>query len=177
MERIRTRASRARTPKPDASTAALDAVRLLVRKLRLGSHEAERDVGLSSAQIFVLRQIAQNPSSALKDIARATLTDQSSVSVVVARLVERGLVKRRTAADDGRRAELTLTPAGRRVLDRAPVSPQARMIDAFRKLSAAEARGIARGLERVLDEMNDGDGTPLDGDGADAAAARRRAKR
>lgn len=162
--------------KLDASTAALDAVRLLVRELRLGSHEAERDVGLSSAQIFVLRQVAQNPNSALKDIAQATLTDQSSVSVVVARLVERGLVRRRTSTDDGRRAELTLTPAGRRVLDRAPVSPQSRMIEAFRRLSPTEARGIARGLERVLAEMHGRNGASI-GNGQAGALSRVRAKR
>jgi DNA-binding MarR family transcriptional regulator len=133
----------------------LDALRYIVRELRLGSHVAEKGLGLSGAQLYVLQQIGEHPNAALKDIAHATLTDQSSVSVVVSRLVERGLVLRKVAADDARRAELSLSAAGRRVLARATeVPPQVRLIAALQKLPPKEIAALGRSLTRILREMD-----------------------
>src|SRR5258705_12597176 len=103
---------------------ALESLRRLVRYLRLGARAAEQRTGASSAQLFVLQQLAEAPSASLADLAGRTLTDASSVSTVVARLVAQGLVARRRAAGDRRRVELALTPRGRALLVRAPALSQ-----------------------------------------------------
>ncbi|HVZ71455.1 MAG TPA: MarR family transcriptional regulator, partial [Polyangia bacterium] len=100
----------------DGSTrAVLDGVRHLVRTLRESSREAERAVGVSAAQLFVLQRLSGGGPLSVNELAARTLTHQSSVSVVVAKLARRGLVARARAADDARRLEVTLTPAGRAV--------------------------------------------------------------
>src|SRR5262245_9985775 len=98
----------------------LSAVRQLVRALRVGHLEAPRRTGLSAAQLFVLHALDGEAGLSLNQLAAATATDQSSVSVVVARLVGGGQVRRRTSARDRRRLELSLTPKGRASLRRAP---------------------------------------------------------
>src|SRR4051812_38419807 len=87
----------------------LNALRRIVRELRLSTQLAEKGSGVSGAQLFVLHQLRESPAPSLAALAQRTRTDQSSVSVVVGRLVERGLVSRRRSEADGRRFEIGLT--------------------------------------------------------------------
>ena len=96
-----------------ATRTVLDSIRRIVRALRESSRETERSIGLGAAQLFVLQRLAGAPPLSINELADRTLTHQSSVSVVVSRLVEGGLVARTRAATDGRRVEITLTAAGR----------------------------------------------------------------
>ena len=94
------------------ATAVMVALRRIVRLLRIADREALSHHGLSAAQLFVLHTLWNEPAASLADLAARTMTDQSSVSTVVAKLVERRLVARTTSATDRRRSELRLTPAG-----------------------------------------------------------------
>src|SRR4051794_8130303 len=67
--------------------AIMDAIRRIVRVLRVSSRAAEKQVGLSGAQLFVLHKLADTPALSLNELADRTRTHQSSVSVVVQRLV------------------------------------------------------------------------------------------
>jgi DNA-binding MarR family transcriptional regulator len=120
--------------------AALDALRRIVQALR---GDSRRRGGLTGAQLFALQRIAEHPQSSVNDIAALTYTHQSSVSVVIQRLVRRRLVARVVSRDDRRRQCLALTGAGRRVLRRAPIAVQDRLIAALRALPAAERRILA----------------------------------
>ncbi len=141
--------SRRRVRAAAAPPPAIDSLRHLVRALRMSSHQAWRDLGVSGAQLYVLRQLASAQPLSLSELAERTHTHASSVSVVVSRLLARGLVARRAAADDARRAELTLTAAGTRLLERAPMPVQARLIDALADLPAGERTRLARTLARL----------------------------
>jgi len=128
---------------------AMDGLRRIVRALRVSSHAAERSLGISGAQLFVMRELASHPGASLGDLAALTLTDRSSVSVVVSRLAERGLVERSSDPDDARRTLLSLSAAGQLLLGRAPVPVQERLIAALRLASAADLRAF----HRLLDQM------------------------
>ncbi|HET7459567.1 MAG TPA: MarR family winged helix-turn-helix transcriptional regulator [Gemmatimonadaceae bacterium] len=117
----------------------------------MSSRAVERQAGISGAQLFVLRQLADAPRGSLSDLVARTLTHQSTVSEVVARLVDRGLVSRRVAADDARRAELALTTRGRALLRSAPPSAQASLVAGFERLTVTQRRALAGGLELWLD--------------------------
>ena len=123
----------------------LDALRRVVQALRVAAPRA----GLSSAQLFALQQIAEHPASSINDLAALTYTHQSSVSVVVRRLVDRGLVAKVVAPSDRRRQCLALTAKGNRALSRAPAPVQRRLIAAIARLSRAERRQLASALDAV----------------------------
>jgi DNA-binding MarR family transcriptional regulator len=122
----------------------MDAVRRIVRALRGAERQSEKDVGLGAAQLFVLGQLRDGPALSLNELAERTLTHQSSASVVVTRLVERGLVRRTRSPDDRRRVLLELTPSGRQLLARAPEVPQNRLIDGLRAMSSRRRRLMGR---------------------------------
>lgn len=131
-------------------TRALDALRSIVRALRLNSHAVERRIGLTGAQLFVLQQLEEAGARSMNELAERTLTHQSSVSVVVSRLAERGLVTRAPSASDARRTEIALSPRGRAMLRRAPVTVQSQLVAGLRKLPAARLRALAAALEQWI---------------------------
>src|SRR4029079_3144301 len=95
------------------------------------ARDAEKTLGLSGAQMFVLQKLADAPGLSLNALAAQTHTHQSSVSTVVSRLVARGLVLRAAPTDDARRLELRVSAEGRRLVGRAPDAAQARLIQAI----------------------------------------------
>ena len=131
----------------------LDAIRRLVRSLRESSRAAEKRVGLSGAQLFVLQVLDRNGALSVNELAAATVTHQSSVSVVVARLVGHGLVSRVQSSGDRRRLELSLTVKGRKLLRRSPGVAQERLIDGLRRMSSTERRTLAASLVRLVKRM------------------------
>lgn len=132
----------------------LDAVRRIVRDLHESSREAERTLGVTGAQLFVLQALAETPGASLNALAERTHTHQSSVSTVVSRLVERGLVLRAPAASDARRLELRLSADGRRLSARAPGPAQARLVQAIDRLPAARRQALARSLLALTNAMD-----------------------
>ncbi|MEZ4411156.1 MAG: MarR family transcriptional regulator, partial [Polyangiales bacterium] len=111
--------------------------------------------GLSAAQLFVLQQLAARPTPAsLGHLARATHTDPSSVSTVVQRLFYRRLVLRRRARDDARRAEISLSARGRRVLASVPgPTAQERIVSALMQLPEETREGLVVGLRALIATM------------------------
>lgn len=139
----------------------MDSLRCIVHALRTAGRDSERTHGLSTAQLFVLQQIGHTHGVSVNGLARLTHTDQSSVSVVAQKLVEKRLVKRSRSSQDGRQVELALTPAGRAVLKRSPHAPQQQMIEAIGALPAGELKTLARLLRHVVNASDAGGKPPL----------------
>jgi DNA-binding MarR family transcriptional regulator len=154
------RAGRQTTPRPGTTQEVLDAIRRIVQTLRESSRRAERRAGLSGAQLFVLHKLAEHPRSSVNELAAHTHTHQSSVSAVVTRLVEQGLVQRAPSESDGRRVELTLSAQGRRAAARVPDPAQARLVASIEQLAPARRRQRAATLSEVANTIAGGDGAP-----------------
>ena len=94
----------------------------------------------------------------LNDLASRTLTDQSSVSVVVTRLVDAGLVTRDRDERDARRLVLHLTKAGRALLRKAPPVAQERLLSVFDRMPEEERKRFADTFEEIIDSIGADDG-------------------
>lgn len=167
------------TPAADDSQVFLDALRRIFQALRVADRMAHRAAGLSGAQLFVLRclQRAERPLD-LSTLAARTRTHHSSVSVVVQRLVDHGLVLRTRAADDARRAEVQLSARGRRALRTAPAAPQQALVAHLDRLAPTTRRRLARAMVRLAAAVQPGDApAPMffAAHKPEAAPARRRA--
>ena len=161
----------------DPTLAAMDSLRRIVRAIRLFSHTTRKRMPVSGAQLFVLQSLADEPGMSLKDLAARTLTDQSSVSVVVSRLVDKRMIKRRTATDDARRSHLELTARGRAVLHEAPLALQTRLIDGLRSLPRKELDCVANALRKLVVRLGAEGETPTMFFEAEPARERERQRR
>jgi len=138
--------------KPSAAVRdVLNSLRQIVRSLRVSSRAAEQRVGLSGAQLFVLQCLARQSPCSVNELAARTATDQSSVSVVVSRLVALGHVRRTTSKADRRRVDLSLSRSGRALLESAPEAAQDRLIAALCQLPHPEIATLSRLLGKVVD--------------------------
>ena len=161
-------------PPGDSAELALQELRRLVQGIRVTSHAVERSYGVTGAQLFVLRELSLEPNASIRRLSQRTLTDPSSVSVVVARLVARGLVKRTLDATDRRKSALTVTRLGERLLARAPEPYQGRLIAALRELKRADLRVLRRALSQLSDALEiEPSGAPLFFEDAKPASERR----
>lgn len=129
---------------------AVNALRRMVRGLRSAAESVERELSVSAAQLFVLRELANRPDQSVKDLASVTMTTHSTVSQVVGQLIAKRLVTRTTDKLDKRRSVLRLTRQGAGLLRKAPRAIQEDLIDGFARLTLQERRGLTIGLEKWL---------------------------
>jgi len=153
---VRTSSIPPETSDPDTKRV-LDGLRRIVRVLRESSRSVQKNLGLSAAQLFAMQQLVGQPPMSLGQLAQRTMTHESSISVVVSRLVARGLVKRKGSRVDRRRVELSLTAAGRSLLTAAPEAAQERLLSALSQLHEAELLQLSALLGKVV-ELSDASG-------------------
>jgi len=112
---------------------------------------------LSPSQIEVLRTVRTRPGVGVRDLADTLHLAQNTVSAIVARLVDGGLVRRDADPDDARAVCIRLTPTGyRRARTWRDRSAQA-LDDALGTLSATERANLALALpalEHLVDALS-----------------------
>ena len=142
--------SESRHTRRDDIGAVLRALSGLVRALHASHRSAEQRWNVSAAQLLVLDKLADAPAHSVNDLAERTLTHQSTVSVVVKRLVRRGLVRRQRSAADGRRTELALTTAGRSLRERATMETTVSIVDALDTLPRPRLQNMRACLDNLI---------------------------
>src|SRR5688572_11302225 len=150
-----------REPGDDAELT-LRELRRLVHGIKTASYSVERSCKVTGAQLFVLRELSLEAGVSIRRLSERTMTDPSSVSVIIARLVERGLVTNVRDAADRRRRVLSLTKKGNQLLSRAPAPYQGRLIAALRELPPSRLAQLAATLSSVSDALGISHvGTPM----------------
>jgi DNA-binding MarR family transcriptional regulator len=130
----------------------MNAIRRIIHALQVGSHASQKSLGVSGAQLFLLQILAPGDVMSINELASRSCTHQSSVSVVARRLVEARLVKRAASTADGRRLDLSVTAAGRRLLKSRVVTPQERIIAALGRLAPPRLFELRLLLEELIVE-------------------------
>ncbi|MEP6622722.1 MAG: MarR family winged helix-turn-helix transcriptional regulator [bacterium] len=145
-----------RPPTPTISTRSaaqsesLELIRVLIDGLSRSARTLERRTGITNAQLFLLQQLAESDGLSVNDLAERAGTQQSTVSVVVSRLVRAKLVRKTRSNTDARRTVLTLTTAAVRMLRNAPVPPATALLGALQQLSSSQAQSLADSLRALV---------------------------
>lgn len=114
---------------------------------------------LSVPQFRALLFLDRHPEASLSALAEHLGVSRPTASVLVERLVQRGLVARETDPAERRRAMLRLTPAGQRQLAEARQHTLARLAERLAGLGDAELACLLEGLrllQRLLGEVSEG---------------------
>ena len=132
------------------SESIVNSIRRLLRLLRQRESGARIHGGLSAAQYAVLSELRGGNPVSLSELAEKTMTDQSSVSLVVGRLVKAGMIYRTRSRADRRRGLVTLAEIGRERIDHAPAAPNERIVAALDSLNARDRTIFAEVFQRLL---------------------------
>jgi DNA-binding MarR family transcriptional regulator len=133
----------------DDAHSVLNSFRSLVKELRLADRAGLKEYGLGASQIYVLHELKRDSPLSINDLAARMATDQSTVSVVVSRLIEKGFVARERAEADARRLDLTLTAKGLLTVRKLPPPIQHLIIAGVQRLPPARAKALAQSLREI----------------------------
>ncbi len=75
------------------------------------------EFGLTMTQWRLMAVLGERPGLTATELTQITALDKVAVSRAAAALTERGLLRKQTQKEDGRRSALTLTEDGKRVYD------------------------------------------------------------
>lgn len=137
------------TPTDTAALAARLrlAVTRLARKLR-----REAEPGITPSMLAALSSVDRQGPLTMSELCAVEQVQPPSMTRIVAALVDVGLVSRESDPSDGRVAWVTVTPLGRKLLDRSRGRKEAYLAKALRDLDAheletlEEAAAILEGL-------------------------------
>lgn len=120
-------------------------VPLITRVLRAETRQHSQPY-LSLSQLRVLHFLKRKPQSSLSDVADYVDVSRPTMSVMVERLVQRGLVHRVEDANERRRVVLTLTVVGMVELDAAYNATLAKVANRLEMLSETQCQQVVEGL-------------------------------
>ena len=119
--------------------------------------QLQRDAGISHAAYVVLAMLSESPSHSrrMSDLARRANQSQSRLSHTVARLEERGWVRRERSAEDGRGHVAVLTEDGWDVVRSvAPGHVDAVREAVFGSLTPEQTQNLGDALEAIVDRID-----------------------
>ncbi len=134
--------------------AWLTVAELLPREL---DAQLQRDAGISHAAYVVLAMLSESPSRGrrMSDLARRANQSQSRLSHTVARLEDRGWVRRERSMEDGRGNVAVLTDAGWDIVRSvAPGHVDAVRSAVFDPLTDEQTTALGEALEAVAQRLD-----------------------
>lgn len=132
----------------------LVALRRVIRATDLHSRHLIKTTGLTAPQILLLQAIKKKEQITIGELATSVSLSQATVTVIVDRLENRGLLTREKSAQDKRKVLVKLTDTGSKVLASAPTPLQEEFARQFEKLHEWEQSMIISSLQRIAQMMN-----------------------
>jgi MarR family transcriptional regulator for hemolysin len=125
----------------------------VARMLRTYADQEARRFGMTRAQWAVLARLERNEG--LKQAELADLLDLQPITLtrLVDRLCDSGLIERRADPNDRRAKRLFLTPQARPVMDHLDSTAKAMLGDVLRGIETARIEGLVKDLYAVRDNL------------------------
>jgi DNA-binding MarR family transcriptional regulator len=136
----------------------LRALWALDHALQSASKRMETTLGVTGPQRFVIRMIGRFPGISAGEVSELLHVHPSTLTGVLKRLEQRGLVVRRSDPGDARRALLDLTAKGRRVDANRSGTVEGAARKALEKLPPAamrQTRVLAEAITAELDRLGE----------------------
>jgi MarR family transcriptional regulator, lower aerobic nicotinate degradation pathway regulator len=118
-----------------------------------GLEKALRPTGLGVTRYRTLAVIRRLQPCTMTELAIISATDRTSLTRTVDSLVTAGLAARHAGAEDRRKVELSITPAGLAALREAEAVVNASNAECLAGIPDETQRSMVRGLEAILGNM------------------------
>ncbi len=132
----------------------LSSLRQIIRAMDIRSRYLAKTVGLTVPQLVVLRAIDEHEQIPIGRIAEQASLSQATVTSIVDRLEQRGLLVRARGDVDRRKVWLNVTRDGAMLLAKSPEILDKEFVAAFEELEPWEQSQILASFQRVAAMMN-----------------------
>jgi DNA-binding MarR family transcriptional regulator len=144
-----------RTRRPSDGEVLDVAAGLRLAVMRLARRLRQRaDAGITPSMLSALSTVERRGPITLGDLAAAERITPATLSVIVGRLEQEGLVVREPDPSDGRVARVRLSPGGRRLIERNRSRKTAYLAQRIGRLDLEDREALRRALpilERLID--------------------------
>lgn len=138
----------------DISDSVLIALRKIIQAIDLNSRQLVKRVGLTGPQLVILKSIFTAGRVSAGDVAKRVSLSQGTVTGILERMENRGLVMRQRGRQDKRRVMVQVTEAGKILLENAPPVMQENFLKKFNKIDPWEQTMILSALQRLVSMMD-----------------------
>jgi DNA-binding MarR family transcriptional regulator len=139
------------------SEIALVALRRILKATEANVKTLAARSGLTASQLLALQSLATRGEMLVGDLARMLDLRHATISILLDKLQDLGLVERRKHEHDRRKVWVRITPAGIERLRGAPGLLQNRFRQRFSALPEWEQSMLLAGLQRIVDLLDAGD--------------------
>lgn len=111
---------------------------------------ADKAEEITTSQFQALKHIAQHGPCTVGQLARGLDTSQPAATMLVGRMVKRGLVERQPGRSDRRQAEISLTRRAEELLSHIEAERASRLSSTLAQMSEQERRQLIESMERFV---------------------------
>ncbi|MAD88929.1 MAG: MarR family transcriptional regulator [Pseudoalteromonas sp.] len=137
----------------------LVSIRKVIRAIDLHSKQLNKSSGLTGPQLLIMQEIARVKGVTASHVAKQINLSAATVTNILDRLENRGLIERVRSSEDKRRVGLFLSEDGKTALIDAPQPLQEHFIQKFCQLEEWEQSLLLSSMQRIASMM---DATEID---------------
>ena len=138
----------------DHTKEIIYAIRRLMQGGELYTKEINKKYHVSAAQVNCLLALYENGPLPPSQIAKYMMVNSSTVTGIIDRLEQKGLVERMRISQDRRVITIQLTETGKRLAENAPPPIQQKIVNGLKRLSEQEIDQVINALN-ILTSMLD----------------------
>ena len=142
------------SPQNNKSREIILSIRRLMQARELYKKELNRTYQVSASQLNCILALYENGPLPPSQIAKHMMVESSTVTGVVDRLEQKGLVRRTRNSPDRRVINIELTKEGTRLAENAPPPIQQKIIDGLGKLSEKQVNQIVKALQMLTNMLD-----------------------
>ena len=112
-----------------------------------------KKTGLSGSQLWIMQQIYNFNGISNSELAKNLTLHVSTCSILVNKLIKKGLVEKTRSSTDERKIVLTITSKGKQLMAKAPKSPEGAIPSTLKKLNIEELEELNTVLTKFAKKM------------------------
>lgn len=139
---------------PDLVKEIIHQTRRLIQARELYTKELNKKYSVTAAQLNCLLALHENGPLPPSQISKMVMVKSSTITGIIDRLEQKGLLRRLRNSPDRRVITIQLTASGEKLADNAPPPIQQKILDGLAKLSKGDIERIVNSL-RMITRMLD----------------------
>jgi MarR family transcriptional regulator, organic hydroperoxide resistance regulator len=138
------------TDKDKVIAEIVDDLRRIFQAVHSYTRRAKKESGLTGPQLWAIKMIADSGSIRVSDLSRKMYLHPATVIGILDRLTRLGLIKRTRSRKDRRVVHVSLTKAGREVVEQSPEVAQGMIVAGLEALSAQRLGKISVSMREMV---------------------------
>ena len=132
----------------------LQKFRIIVRAAQKYSQKVEKMLGVSGAQLWIMKEIDREPGLRVGEIARLLAIHQTTASNLLDALEKKDMICKTRLPTDQRIVNLSLTSKGHSLLVNAPELTRGLLPEALSQLGVGDLRKLGESLDVLLESIS-----------------------